>query len=303
MAFLTKEKLFSLKWFRAIFLILSGTFIMALAYVFFISPYKIVPGGVYGIAIIIHHAFKFPMGITALCFDIPLILIGLKVLGPRFGWKTVLGFVSMAVFVDIITWCNGYFRGGADLPLVQNSPLLSSIYGGVLIGIGLGLVFKSKASSGGTDLIAMVIQKYTHISLGNLIIYVDSVIVIIGFAYFQEWEIPLYSWIVIYITGKVVDIILEGVKYNKAMFIISDKYEDIKTKILVDMERSGTIICGRGMYKDEERKIIFTIVTRREVEILKEYIYEIDKKAFISIMDTNEILGEGFKPLADVKNK
>lgn len=276
---------------------------MALGYVFFISPYKIVPGGVYGLAIVIHYAFGFPTGVTALCFDIPLILIGLKVLGPRFGWKTVLGFVSMAVFVDVITWCNVYFRGGSDLPLVTNSPLLSSIYGGVLIGIGLGLVFKSKASSGGTDLIAMMIHKYTHISLGNLMIYVDSVIVLVGFAYFREWEIPLYSWIVIYITGKVVDLILEGAKYNKAMFIISDKYNDIKNKILVDIERSGTIINGKGMYSDEDRKIIFSIVTRREVEILKEYIYEIDKKAFISIMDTNEILGEGFKPLSEAKKK
>ena len=301
MAFLTTEKLFSRKWFRAVFLILSGTLVMALGYVFFISPYKIVPGGVYGIAIILHYAFNFPIGITALCFDIPLILIGLKILGPRFGWKTILGFVSMAIFVDGITWCNMYFRGGSNLPLVENSPLLSSIYGGVLIGIGLGLVFKSKASSGGTDLIAMIIHRYTHVSLGNLIIYVDSVIVLVGFAYFREWEIPLYSWIVIYITGKVVDLILEGANYNKAMFIISEKYPEIKEKIIVDLERSGTVIDGKGMYSDDYRKIIFSIVTRREVEILKEYIYEIDKKAFISIMDTNEILGEGFKPLADVK--
>lgn len=303
MAFLTKEKLFSKKWFRAVFLILSGTFSMALAYVFFISPYKIVPGGVYGIAIVLHHAFHFPIGITALCFDIPLIIIGLKILGPRFGWKTVLGFVSMAIFVDLLTWLNLYFRGNGDLPLVENSPLLSSIYGGVLIGIGLGFVFKSKASSGGTDLIAMIIHKYTHISLGNLMIYVDSVIVLVGFAYFREWEIPLYSWIVIYITGKVVDLILEGANYNKAMFIISEKYEDVKNKILIDLERSGTIIDGKGMYSDDDKKIIFSIVTRREVEILKEYIYEIDNKAFISIMDTNEILGEGFKPLSEVKDK
>jgi uncharacterized membrane-anchored protein YitT (DUF2179 family) len=209
----------------------------------------------------------------------------------------------MSIFVDGITWCNYYLRGSEDLPLVANSPLLSSIYGGVLIGIGLGLVFKSKASSGGTDLIAMMIHKYTHISLGNLMIYVDSVIVLIGFAYFREWEIPLYSWIVIYITGKVVDLILEGANYNKAMFIISEKHVEIKEKIIVDIERSGTIIVGKGMYSDDEKKIIFTIVSRREVEILKEYIYEVDTKAFISIMDTNEILGEGFKPLAEVKKE
>ncbi len=293
MSFLTKEKLFSAKWFKAVLLILSGTFIMAVGYVYFISPYKIVPGGIYGIAIVLHHEFGFPMGLVSLCIDIPLTILGIKILGPKFGWKTILGFISMAVFVDLLS----YFQG--DKPLVEGDALLSSIFGGLAIGVGLGLVFKSKATSGGTDLIAMIINKYTKISLGQLMIYVDSIIVLIGLIAFKDWKIPLYSWIVIFIMGKVVDMILEGANYNKALFIISDHYEEIKIKIIDDLKRSGTIIDGKGMYSNESKRIIFSIVSRRELQILKDYIYEIDPNAFISVMDTNEILGEGFKSLKE----
>ncbi|MDD4148913.1 MAG: YitT family protein [Bacteroidales bacterium] len=297
MAFVTKEKIFSAKWFKAVLLILSGTFIMAVAYVYFISPYKLAPGGVYGIAIVLHHIFGFPTGLSALAMDIPITLIGIKVLGPRFGWKTVLGFVSMALFVDLLT----YFQG--DVPLVEGDALLSAVFGGVLIGVGLGLVFKSKATSGGSDVVAMILNKYTRMPLGQLIIIVDSVIVLVGLIAFKDWKIPLYSWIVIYITGKVVDLILQGASYDKALFIISSKYDLIKSKILDDMARGGTVLCGKGMYSDENKQIIFTIVNRRELEILKEFIYEADPDAFVSVMNTHEILGEGFKPLKESVEK
>lgn len=250
MKFLNKEKLFSAKWFKSLALILSGTFIMSLGYVYFISPYKITPGGVYGIAIVIHHLFDLPIGLTALAFEIPITLLGLKLLGPKFGWKTVVGFVSMAGFVDLLTYFNG------DVPLVKDDTLLSAIFGGVLIGVGLGLVFKSRASSGGSDVIAMILNKYTRIPLGTLVIYVDSAIVLISLVAFKDWTIPLYSWLVIYITGKAVGIILEGASYEKAIFIISDKYDEIKETIIQDLNRGGTIFHGKGMYSQEEKQII-----------------------------------------------
>jgi uncharacterized membrane-anchored protein YitT (DUF2179 family) len=297
MKFLNKEKLFSKKGLKALLLILIGTFVMAVGYVYFISPYKIAPGGVYGISIVLHHLFGLPIGMMALAMDIPLTLIGIKILGPKFGWKTVVGFVSMAVFVDLLT----YFQG--NVPLVEGDALLSAIFGGVLIGFGLGLVFKSKASSGGSDIIAMIINKYTKIQLGTLMIYVDSAIVLISLIAFRDWKIPLYSWLVIYITGKVVDLVLEGANYDKALFIISDKYEEIKETIIEDLDRGGTVFHGQGMYSEDTKKIIYTTVSRRESEMLKEYIYEIDPKAFISVMNTHEILGEGFKPLKESVSK
>lgn len=293
MAFLTKEKFLSLKWFRAILLILTGTFIMAVGIVYFISPYRFAPGGVYGIAIVLHHLFHLPTGVVALVIDIPLTIIGIKILGPRFGWKTVLGFVSLAGFVDLLTYLHG------DAPLVEDAALLSAIFGGVVVGVGLGLVFKSRATSGGSDIIAMIIGKYVNIPIGQLLIYIDSVIVLVSLVAFKDWTIPLYSWITIYITGKVIDMIMQGVSYEKSLFIISDQYEIIRDKILNDLNRGGTFIQGKGMFANDEKSIIFVVVNRRELGIIKDYIKEIDSKAFISVMNTQEIIGNGFKSLND----
>lgn len=291
MAFLVKEKVFSKKWFISYSLIIIGSFILAAGFVLFITPYKIVPGGVYGISIVLHYLFDTPVGLIALLFDIPLTILGIKILGPKFGMKTVTGFVFTAVFVDLLTYFWGF------KPLVEGDALLSSIFGGVVIGFGLGLIFKSKASSGGSDIIAMIIAKYTRLPVGQLLIIVDSSIVLIGLAVFQDWKIPLYSWLVIFITGKVIDIVIEGINYEKALFIISDKPDVIRDKIINDLNRGGTYLTGYGMFNNAEKKVIFTIVNRREVAMLQSFILQVDPKAFLTVMDTNEILGEGFRSL------
>ncbi len=293
MGFIQKEKLFSRQWFASYLMILIGTFIMAVGFVYFISPYKLAPGGVYGIAIIIHHLFDTPIGMTALAMDIPLTIFGIKILGPRFGVKTVVGFFFVAVFVDVLEYFN------QNQPLVEDDALLSSIFGGVLLGIGLGLIFRAKATSGGSDIIAMIISKYTSLPLGQLLIYVDSVIVLVGLIAFKDWKIPLYSWIVIFITGKVIDIIIQGVSYEKTLFIISDKYDLIRDKVIIDLNRGGTFFVGKGMYQNTDKTMIFTVVNRRELGMLKDYIRKIDPNAFLTVMDTNEIVGNGFKSLND----
>ena len=294
MAFLLNmEKPFTKKWFLSYSLIIIGSFILATAFVFFITPYRIVPGGVYGISIVLHYILGTPVGLMALCFDIPLTIIGMKILGPRFGFKTVLGFSLTAVFTDTLTFIWGFE------PLVKGDALLSSIFGGLLCGLGLGLIFKSKATSGGSDIVAAIIAKYTKLPIGQLMIIVDSVIVLFGLFIFRDWKIPLYSWIVIFITGKVIDGVLEGITYEKSLFIISDKYEEIREKIINDLNRGGTIIEGYGMFNMADRKIIFTVVSRRELIILEEYIQQIDPKAFLTVIDASEILGEGFKSLKE----
>jgi len=291
--FLLKEKPFTRKWFISHTLILIGSFILASGFVLFIAPYKIIPGGVYGISIVLHYLFGTPIGLVALCFDIPLTIIGIKILGPRFGYKTVLGFSLTAIFTDTLT----YFWGFE--PLVVGDALLSSIFGGVLVGLGLGLIFRAKATSGGSDIVAMIIAKYTSLPLGMLMIYVDSVVVLVGLLVFQDWKIPLYSWIVIFITGKVIDIVMAGISYDKSIFIISEKHEEIRDKIINNLNRGGTYIEGKGMFNMADRKIIFTVVSRRELALLEEYIHEIDPKAFLTVTDATEILGEGFKSLKE----
>lgn len=298
MQIITKEKFLSKEWIVSYSLILVGAFLMAIGYVFFIAPYKFAPGGVYGIAIVIHHltvgVFKMfpdglPMGAVALMMDIPLTIIGTKILGPRFGVKTVVGFVSLAVFTDIL----GSLWG--NQPLVAEQPLLSAIYGGLLIGIGLGMVFRSRATSGGSDIVAMIIEKYTRMPLGQLMILVDSVIVLLTLVAFKDWSLPLLSLIIIFITGKVVDIVLEGMDYKKAVMIISEDYERIRKKIIEDIDRGGTIFQAKGLFNERDKKMIFTVLSRREVEVLKDFISNIDSKAFVTIFDAKEILGNGFK--------
>ena len=304
MSFVTKEKLFSREWFKVYSLILVGTFIMASGFVLFINPYRIVPGGVYGIAIVIHYLteglFEFwptgiPIGLLGLTMDIPLTLIGIRVLGPRFGIKTVLGFFLTAFWMDFLT----YLLGQDDPLQLGDQLLLASIFGGVLIGLGLGLIFRSRATSGGTDIVAMMINKFTGLPLGQLMIILDSSIVLVGLAAFGDWKIPLYSWIVIFITGKVVDITLRGISYEKTMFIVSNEHEAIRQKIIVDLNRGGTLFTGKGLYNNNEKHMIYTSVSRREYQLLKDYIHQVDPEAFVTVIDANEVLGKGFKPLKD----
>jgi uncharacterized membrane-anchored protein YitT (DUF2179 family) len=291
MSALLKEKIFSRQWFLDYGLITIGSFVMAVGYVFFITPHKIVPGGIFGLGIIMHYVTKgmlfwndgFPIGLFNLIINIPLAYLGIKMLGPRFGIKTIYGFVISSLFMDGITW----MREVGDAPLVTD----------VLTGLGLGLIFKSKATSGGSDIVAMIFTKYTRIPIGQMLIWVDTAIVLIALAAFKDWQIPLYSMIVIYITGRAVDMLLEGANYNKALIIISDKHENIRDKIVIDLERGGTYLKGVGMFTNTEKNVIFTVVTRREVAILEEHIHRIDPHAFITIMDASEILGEGFQSL------
>ncbi len=291
MAFQNKEKIFSRKWCISYILIILGAFIMASGYVLFVSPYKIVPGGVYGIGIILYHLMGWQIGLTGLALNIPLAIIGVKILGPRFGVKTVVGFFLVSGFIDGIELLYG------SEPLVEDDALLSSIFGGVFIGLGLGLIFKARATSGGTSILAMIITKYTRIPIGQSLAIVDALIVLMALLSFGDWTIPLYSLIVIFITGKVIDVVMEGFSYEKTLFIVSNKYDEIAKKILEDLNRGGTFIEGKGMYKEDEKKIIFVNVTRREMAVLHDFILQIDPDAFVTVIEASEILGKGFRPL------
>lgn len=298
------EKVFSGRWFKSYTLIIIGSFILAAGFVFFINPYNIVPGGVYGIGIVVHHLTKgtfpfwpsgIPIGLFGLVLNIPLTILGIKILGPRFGVKTIIGFVLTSVFMDLLT----YFIGENDPLGLAEDVLMACVFGGVLIGFGLGLIFNAKATSGGSDIVAMIISKYTRLPLGQLMIYVDSAIVLFGLVVFKDWKIPLYSWIVIFITGKVIDVTMQGVSYDKMLLIISTEFELIRNKIINDLHRGGTYIPGKGMYNNNDKTIIFTVLNRRELAMLQEYIHQTDPNAFVTVVDANEILGEGFRSLSD----
>lgn len=275
-----------------------GTLILSVGYAMFMSPYRITPGGIYGISIVLHHTFGFPLGLSALCFNFPLFIIGLRLLGQGFGIKTFFGFVLTAIFTDGI----GYLFG-ADPLMLGEDVLLASIFGGFIMGIGVGLIFKAKASSGGTDVIAMIVNKYTKIPLGQLMIMIDSCVVVVGFLVFKDWKLPLYSWLTIFIMGKVIDVVLQGFSNDKTVMIISDKNEEIRAYILNVLNRGGTILDGKGMYTKMPKELLYVVVNRKELIVLQEHIQSVDPKAFLVVGDANEILGQGFKSLEEKVKK
>jgi len=294
MPFVKTEKTFSRSWFRSLGLITLGALAIAAGYVLFITPYKIVPGGVYGISIIIHHVFGLPVGVIALFFNVPITILGIKILGPRFGAKTITGFLLTSTFMDSMS----YLLGNDPLGLSEEL-LMSSVYGGVVIGFGVALLFKAKATCGGTDMVAMMLSKLTRRPVGQLMIVVDSAIVLLGFIVFRDWKIPLYSWVTIVVLGRTVDLVMQGFNYEKCLMIVSDEYQQIRDIIINDLNRGGTFLQGNGMYNNREKQVIFTVMNRREMAILKSHIRRIDPGAFITVMDGSEILGEGFRSLKD----
>ena len=285
-------------------IIIIGTFIMAVGIVVFITPLKLAPGGVYGVAIILHHLFGTPVGLVGICLDIPLLLLGIWLLGAKFGAKTIVGIFSLAGFISLVEFVYGY----APLISLPGNPAIAdpaanfivSLFGGVIVGVGLGLIFRTRATSGGTDIIAMIIGKHVkHIPLGTILMIVDSVIVLLALAVFVDWTIPLYSWLVIYVAGFTIDKMISGFDRRKALFIISEYHEQIKNVIITEMERGGTYFKGKGMYHELEKKIIFTTITKKELPVLLYRIHEIDADAFISILDATDVLGEGFNSLKE----
>jgi uncharacterized membrane-anchored protein YitT (DUF2179 family) len=264
------------------------------------APYKIVPGGIYGISIVLHHEWGFPIGLAALCFNLPLSLAGMKVLGPRFGMKTFACFLLVALFSDTIPWMLA--RAGEMDPLdplgLGDEMLLACIFGGAVMGVGVGMILKTRASSGGTDVLSAMLHRWTRRPMGQLQMMVDSVIVIFGLVMFRDWKVPMYSWLAIFVMGKTIDAILQGFSNEKTFFIISDKAEELRRFILDSMKRGGSIVPVEGMYRRDSKEMIMTVVSRREMATLQRAIYKIDPRAFVTIIDAKEILGEGFKRLA-----
>jgi uncharacterized membrane-anchored protein YitT (DUF2179 family) len=291
---LLTDKRFSRAWFRNYALILLGSATMAAGYVLFMVPHKIVPGGVYGLSIIAHHLLGVPTGLTAFALNVPLLAWGVKELGPRFGAKTVLGLALTSFQVDLYTWLWGTKPLSDDI-------IMSAVFGGVCIGAGLGLIFKAKATSGGSDIVANIIKKRTGAPVGRNIMMVDVFVVAAGVAAFRQPSMALYALIALFVIGRTVDTVLEGFSDNKAAFIISARQDEIRDAILNAIGRSGTVFEAKGLFQGDDRPVVLTAVSRRELAILEEHVRRIDPAAFVIVFDAKEILGHGhgFKPLHD----
>jgi uncharacterized membrane-anchored protein YitT (DUF2179 family) len=301
------EKLFSKQWIKAYALILIGSFLFAAGDVMFVNPYRLAPGGTYGLANVFNTLWPWKISYYAFCMDIPLLLIGTWILGPRFGIKTVVSTFLILGFVWILETTWGYapviHDGFIENPVAGGlnfvpDYFLNTLIAGLIYGVAIGLIFKSGATSGGSDIIAMILNKYTKISLGTLVMIVDSTITLTTLFAFGQFRLPIYSILLIFIESKIIDIIIDGLKTYKTLFIVSDKYDEVRNAILNDLNRGGTCINCMGMYEGRERKIIYTTVSRTQFVKLKEGIKDIDPDAFINVIDSSEILGKGFKEIS-----
>ena len=265
-----------------------GAGIMAFGTSAFLLPNQLSSGGLSGIATITYYLLKIPMGAMIMALNIPLFILAGYRLGKEFFAKSLIGTVSLSVFIDIFD----------KYPAITNDRFLACIYGGALIGIGTAIILKVGASTGGTDLIATVIKGYDpYISMSRYLIIMDIVIISLNVLFFKHIEIGLYSAIAIYLYGQMIDIIFEGVYYTKLMFIISDKNEEISKAIGENVKRGVTGLYGKGMYKNEDKLVLMCAASRGDIAKIKMIAKKIDPKCFIIITNSREVVGLGFKKI------
>jgi len=286
---------------KVYFFITIGATITALAINMFLVPYKIAPGGLSGFAIVLFYLSneKLPVGITMLALNVPLFLLGFKYIGKRFFFRSIYGTVILSIIIDLT---ETYMADFMKKMLVSgtsavSSPdiLLYSIIGGFLSGIGLGLVLKMDATTGGTELAAMLLNKpFKNMTIGQLLLWIDATIILFAIVSFNSILIGLYSLVSLYITTKVIDAMVAGLDYSRAVLIISEKHDEISKRLLVELDRGVTELKGRGVYSGKDKNVILCVVARTQIQQLKEIVQEIDKNAFMILAEVKEVLGEGF---------
>lgn len=271
--------------------IIIGTFLMAAAVNIVFDPLEMVTGGVSGLAIIIKDVTSvwidggIPIWLSNILLNVPLFIGAFLLKGKTFLKNTLFATISLTVGLYIVP----------RIDIVYQDYLLASVFGGIITGTGLGLVFATHSSTGGTDLLAMLINKFKpYYSVPQILTVVDGIIVIGGAISFGVSK-ALYAIIAVYITAKVSDGILEGLKFAKMAYIISDHYDDIAKRILSDLDRGVTGVSATGMYSSQDKKMLLCVVSKKEIIELTELVAEIDKNAFIIVSDVREVMGEGFR--------
>ncbi|NLW07672.1 MAG: YitT family protein [Clostridia bacterium] len=265
--------------------IAAGSLITALGLVLFLVPNKIAAGGLSGLATVIHHLFGWPVGLLILVLNIPLFLAGLKVLGWNFGVKTLYGTIVLSLLTDAFALV---------LQAPTANPLLAAIYGGLMSGVGLGIVFRCGGSTGGTDLAALLFRHFLHISAGMGLVIVDALVIALAALTFNI-ELALYALLGLFLTSRAIDAVQEGGGYAKAALIISDHSAAIASAVLKQLGRGATGIAARGLYTHQQREILLVVVHRSEVSRLKGLVASVDSNAFVIVSNVHEVLGEGFR--------
>ncbi len=282
--FKTREAIF------AYLQIAIGSFIGGMAYPLFLTPSGIAPGGLTGVGIIFNHLLGWPVGTVSLVLNVPLFLLSYKRMGPVFAFRSLVAMVLFSLMIDILPF-----------PPMTDDSLLATLFGGILLGIGLGLIMRGGATTGGTDMLARLIhRRVSFISVGLTLFMLDSIVVCAAGVFIGVNE-ALYAIINCYVSSKIIDMVLIGLTADKACFIISQAWEKIAQRIMHEMERGATLLDGRGGWSGQSRPVIMCVVSRSELGTLKKVVEEEDQTAFMFVTEAFEALGEGFSRLGEKK--
>lgn len=322
------QPIFSFEWWRSIIVMIIGSALLAFGYNCFISPYNIVPGGVYGMGIVLHNIFpSIQVGTFGYMLDIPLLVSAIIILGRQFAGRTLFAALLTPGFMNLFDRLiypsteamrqldpSQILGGSIDL---SNDLILATIMGSVLIGVGQGLVLRNRATTGGTDIVAMYLQRFAGFKFSNAMLLADSSVVlmglfVIGFGFLQSpekalevgmtagWKLSLYSLVAIYIGSRVIDYVIDGASYDKLLFVITGRdTSEFRDFIINDLERSATYIKAKGMYSSDDKEMIFLVVSRKEVNEVQHAIKMFDPSAFCVVTDAYNTYGEGFKAFPD----
>ena len=301
--------------------IFVGCIILAAGFVFFVNPYNFVPGGVYGASIVLHNLFpSIQVGTFGYMFDIPLLILSVVLLGSKLGIRTIVAALFTPLAMNVISkliYPTQEALEALDPSLMLGGMLdmsdhlmLACLMGATLIGIGCGLVVRNQATTGGTDIVAMILQKFAHIRFSTGIMLVDAMVVLFGLVVIgfgigtaddmsqPSWHLSFYSLIAIFVSSRVLAYVINGAKDDKLLFIVShENHGELADFILKDLDRSATYIKSRGLYSKEDKDMLFLVVSNKEVTKVKLKIKEVDPKAFVVVTDAYDTFGEGWKTL------
>ena len=273
----------SLKYFLAI----AGGALVGIGESWILFPLKITTGGFNGIGMLVYYLCKVPIGLVSILLNLPLFFISFEKLGNKYSIKTLISMIIMSLMLEVAREWN---------PLTYDM-FLASIFGGIILGVGIALCLKGESTTGGTDLVAKIIQtKNKHIEIGNIILTLDALIIAIASFTFENIEIALYSGISVFIMTKVIDFILDGGKYRKAIFVITNKSNEISKYIITEVKRGVTKINATGEYSGKNKDILLCVANKREIPKIKEEIKKIDEESFTIITTVTEAIGKGFSP-------
>ena len=266
--------------------IILGDMLFALGFNLFLQPNGLNAGGLSGLAMVLVHLLGFgTVGIVTAVVNLPLFIIGGKKLGKNFFFGSLLGMVFLSLAIDLLAW----------VPIPDVEPLIAALYGGVICGVGLGIVFTSGGTTGGSDIVVRLLKlRYRHVPIGIINICFDLCVATLTGIAFRDVNSALYSGVAIFVTGNVVDAVVYRFDYSKVALIISPRYEEIAKMITTQLERGATFLHGQGVYKGVDTKVVLTAVKKQQLPELKRLVSEIDPDAFVIVQEAHQVLGDGF---------